>query len=162
MTRDIAVFPTGASDDEFLWRASLAAIAAAGPFSAWPGVDRSFMLLDGELVLSIDGADRRVMAGEPAIHFAGEAAVSAAPIGAACTALNLMARRGQVRAKLDRWDTPRSTAADQLMLLAEVATSVRLDRASLSLEPHDALMLDRRELATLDFDQPAVVAELLA
>ena len=50
VTRDVAVFPAEANDDDFLWRASVATIAAAGPFSPFPGIDRTLILLGGELV----------------------------------------------------------------------------------------------------------------
>ena len=42
-TTEIAIAPPGASLDAFEWRISLATIAASGPFSAFPGVDRTLV-----------------------------------------------------------------------------------------------------------------------
>ncbi|MGZ8337178.1 MAG: HutD/Ves family protein [Allosphingosinicella sp.] len=163
VTRDVAIFPHGAGDDDFLWRASLATIADAGPFSAWPGVDRTFMPLRGEVLIAVDnGPVRRLVAGDPAIDFAGEAAVTARPAGNECTVLNLMARRGRIRTRLERWDAARATAADQLLLVAEAPTRVQLGDWSFGLKTHDALRLGPMEIATLESDRAVIVAEMFA
>ena len=47
-TRELVCWPPGAGTDDFGWRVSVARIAAAGPFSAFAGVDRQIMLLDGD------------------------------------------------------------------------------------------------------------------
>ena len=46
-TREIAVWPPGAGMDTFDWRISVADIAMDGPFSAFPGIDRQIVLIDG-------------------------------------------------------------------------------------------------------------------
>jgi len=161
VTRDIVLFPAGAGDETFLWRASLATIGGAGPFSAWPGVDRTLMLLEGELVVAVDDeAERRLCPGDAGIAFAGEAAVAARPIGGECTVLNIMARRGQAQARLERWTAGRPSDADQLLLLAAAAMTIRLGGRPVSLERHDAVLLDPPEIATLEKDRAAIVAEL--
>jgi environmental stress-induced protein Ves len=163
VTHDILVLPEGAGDDEFLWRASLATVAAAGPFSAWPGVDRALMVLAGELIVAVDGeAERRLGPDDPAIGFAGEAAVAARPAGDACTVLNIMARRDRVQARVNRWHAARRTAADQALLVAEAPVSISVDGRSLDLGTHDALLLDRLAVATLQIGRPLIVAELFA
>ena len=40
-TTEIAIAPLGATVDKFDWRISLATIANSGPFSVFPGVDRT-------------------------------------------------------------------------------------------------------------------------
>ena len=51
-TRELACWPpsagAGADMDNFGWRVSVATIAVPGPFSAFPGVDRQIMLLQGD------------------------------------------------------------------------------------------------------------------
>ena len=47
-TRELACWPPGAGMDSFAWRVSVATIARPGPFSAFPGVDRQIMLLEGD------------------------------------------------------------------------------------------------------------------
>ena len=107
VTHDVVLFPQGAGDDDFLWRASIATIAADGPFSPWPGVDRALILLCGRLTLAVGDDERDLETDSPAQTFAGEKAVSARPHGGACRVLNLMARRGEASIILDRWTTVR-------------------------------------------------------
>ncbi|MFN9927385.1 MAG: HutD family protein, partial [Phenylobacterium sp.] len=40
ITRELAVWPPGASFDDFVWRVSMAEVHQDGPFSSFPGVDR--------------------------------------------------------------------------------------------------------------------------
>jgi hypothetical protein len=46
-TRELAVAPPGAGMDGFLWRVSVAEVDSAAPFSAFPGIDRTIVLLEG-------------------------------------------------------------------------------------------------------------------
>jgi uncharacterized protein len=46
VTREVAVAGSGGQD--FEWRISIADVNAAGPFSAFPGIERIITLLDGE------------------------------------------------------------------------------------------------------------------
>lgn len=46
-TLEIATWPEHASLETFLWRVSVATIDAPGPFSRFPGIDRSLTLIDG-------------------------------------------------------------------------------------------------------------------
>ena len=162
VTYDVALFPEGAGDEDFLWRASIATIAADGPFSPWPGVDRALMLLHGKLTLAVGDDERDLEAGDPAQAFAGEEAVSARPCGGACIVLNLMARRGDARIMLERWTTGRLSKADQLLLLAESATTIGLNGQSINLAAEDALLLTPKEVTGLTFDHPVIVAEIFS
>ena len=47
-TTEIAAEPPGAGMASFAWRVSVADIAHDGPFSAFPGVDRTLVLLAGD------------------------------------------------------------------------------------------------------------------
>ncbi|CAN7726958.1 MULTISPECIES: HutD/Ves family protein [Duganella] len=101
-TTEIAVFPTGAGFDEFDWRISLATISQSGPFSSFPGIDRSLALVDGDGVLLDFGDERFVLSpSEPLIEFPGEAAVHATVTGALTTDFNVMTRRGRCRHRLE-------------------------------------------------------------
>lgn len=143
VTRDIAVFPEGASDADFLWRASLATIAASGPFSPFPGVDRAFLSLRGELAIAIgDQSERHIRPGAPTLLFGGEEPVAARPVAGSCTALNIMARRGRVSARIGRWTGTETTIASALLLFALEATAIEVDSERFTLAPDDALLLD--------------------
>ncbi|MDI2126165.1 HutD/Ves family protein [Yinghuangia seranimata] len=93
-TREIVSWPSDA--EEFGWRASVADIDRDGPFSAFPGVDRTFTLVEGDGVrLVCPGEfDRPVAPGEP-FAFSGDLALDAELAGGACRVLNLMVRRGR-------------------------------------------------------------------
>jgi environmental stress-induced protein Ves len=69
----IAVFPQEAGFEAFDWRVSLATIAADGPFSSFPGVERTLALVDGHgMTLDIDGAPTMLSRAEPVAAFDGE------------------------------------------------------------------------------------------
>ncbi|WP_459615038.1 HutD/Ves family protein [Bordetella sp. 2513F-2] len=92
-TREIARMVSGG---EVLWRISLARIERPGPFSAFPGIWRQLMLLEGE-GLVLDGPDPGAAArlAQPyQVHeFDGAARLDGQPLGGACRVLNLMTRR---------------------------------------------------------------------
>ena len=46
-TREICAWPPGAGPDDFAWRVSVATIERDGPFSRFPGIVRTAVLLDG-------------------------------------------------------------------------------------------------------------------
>ncbi|MCW0198455.1 HutD family protein [Sphingopyxis sp.] len=160
VTRDVAVFAEGADDKSFLWRASVATIAAAGPFSQFPEIDRTLMLLDGELVIKIGDVAQRLRPGSAALHFTGEEMVSAAPVGEACTVLNIMARRGAFSAKLDRWQAARPTSADYLLLLATGTAGVTVDGRRFDLSALDALLIEAPASISLSLAGPVIAVEL--
>ena len=94
-TREVALFPEGAGWADFQWRISIATVTASGPFSAFPGIDRTLVVLDGALQLTIDGGIQPVQrASSPPIRFDGAAATHGTLIEGAVTDLNLMVRRG--------------------------------------------------------------------
>jgi environmental stress-induced protein Ves len=91
VTREVAL---GGDAVAFDWRVSIATVAASGPFSAFPGIDRTIAVLKGEgMLLDVDGARHELLtSGEP-FSFAGEAKVHADCIGGETTDLNIMTRR---------------------------------------------------------------------
>ena len=96
-TAEIAVFPEGAGLDDFDWRISMARVEAGGPFSLFPGVDRTLSIIDGEgLLLSVKG---RIPIGLTCrsipLTFPADVATSAALIAGPITDLNVMTRRGR-------------------------------------------------------------------
>ncbi len=93
-TREIVSWPL--NTPEFAWRASIATIAVDGPFSAFPGIDRSITLLSGEGVhLSDNGQINHSLntIGAP-FPFSGDLALNARLFGGTTMDFNLMTRRG--------------------------------------------------------------------
>ncbi|RZL95619.1 MAG: HutD family protein [Variovorax sp.] len=119
-TREIASWPPGAALDDFGWRVSIATIATAGPFSAFAGVDRSIMLLDGDGVRlrSADGAvDHRLDVPHRPFAFSGDAPIDCTLLGGASSDFNVMTRRGRWRAEVQVLDKAASLAAAHGVLL---------------------------------------------
>jgi environmental stress-induced protein Ves len=100
-TQEVVCWPPGAGLDDFDWRVSIATIAAGGPFSVFPGVDRTIMLLEGEGVrLRAAGFDHSLDAPYEPFAFDGEVAVACELLGGTSTDFNLMVRRAGGRAEL--------------------------------------------------------------
>ena len=132
VTREIAVHPPGASLDDFDWRLSMANVDAGGPFSNFPGVERLLAVLDGRLALRIDGrAPIELGADTPPLAFPGDVPVEAELLAGPVTDLNLMSRRGQVRATLERLhiDAPIELAVSRTTLILSRTAGVGLVQA---------------------------------
>lgn len=75
-TTEMVVHPEGAGWDDFQWRVGIADIGRSGPFSVFPGIDRSIMLLHcppgSGMTLTIDGVARELPLHE-FVDFPGEA-----------------------------------------------------------------------------------------
>ena len=70
-TTEIVSYPHGAGLDRFIWRASVADVERNGPFSGFPGVDRTLVLLQGAgLILSGVGEPLEVRAHFEPVKFA--------------------------------------------------------------------------------------------
>ena len=121
-TTEIAVAPDGAGIDAFDWRISMAVVAADGPFSEFPGVERTLSILDGAgLVLRGIGAGPvRLDRTTPPFAFPADAAVSASLIDGPITDLNVMTRRGRFR------DRTRRIADDAALEIADGAAPALL------------------------------------
>src|SRR5437764_6708185 len=90
-TREIALAPPGAALDGFDWRISPARIATDGPFSRFPGIDRTLMILEGGGIrLTLDGsAPVDLTADSEPIAFHGDVPASATLIAGPVTDLNV-------------------------------------------------------------------------
>ncbi|QVM83985.1 HutD family protein [Novosphingobium decolorationis] len=101
-TREIAVFPPGAGMDDFLWRLSMAKVEEAGPFSIFPGTDRTLGLIEGQLALN--GSDVNVTLDEVSapLPFRADLPVDSVPIDGPALDLNAMVRRGHFTVSMTR------------------------------------------------------------
>lgn len=103
MTREVVRHPAGSSLDDFAWRISAAVVSTAGPFSAFPGVDRSLALIEGSgLVLQRDGQRATLTSWTPAFEFAGEEQVEGFLTAGTVTDFNVMTRRQGFTHQLER------------------------------------------------------------
>lgn len=147
VTREIMAWPPGAGFDDFDWRLSMAEVRADGPFSSFPGVDRILAVLQGSLRLTIEGRRALNVSPETApAAFPGDAAIYAVVEAGPVLDLNLMSRRGKVRARLTRLDvlTPQvfgPVDATVLVIAASASLRVVSPASTCNLELHDAVLI---------------------
>jgi environmental stress-induced protein Ves len=102
VTRDVIVSPAGADMKDFDWRISIAEIAASGPFSRFPGIDRKLAVLQGKVALTVEGSAPVALDSHTApLDFHGESAVQADLVDGPSMDLNVMTRRERFNSKLN-------------------------------------------------------------
>jgi environmental stress-induced protein Ves len=157
-TTEALVLPPGATLDTFEVRVSFARVATDGPFSCFPGVDRTLVLLSGAGV-ALSTADDAVVQLRPASRpfvFTGDDACTAALENGPVEDLNIMTRRASHRHHALRvtLDTGRTlTCMGELSLLAVLAGNV------LATDGTGELRLGPRDLLTLLPGEAHVVLE---
>jgi environmental stress-induced protein Ves len=151
-TTEIAVSPPGASLDDFHWRISMAHVATPGPFSIFPGIDRTLAVLDGAGIVLHPAARGSVRLTPDAAPFAfpGDLKVDAKLVGGAIDDLNVMTRRGRYRHLLSRLHPTGPTTLPchgDLMIVVAWRTGERLRVGAQreTLGPRDAVVLDRMD-----------------
>lgn len=101
VTLELAIAPPDAGLDDFDWRISSARVDSAGPFSPYPGIDRSLGLLSGA-GLRLNLPEPVILdPGNPVLSFAGELDVQAELLAGPVQDFNLMSRRGHWRHRLE-------------------------------------------------------------
>lgn len=107
-TTEIAIEPSGASLESFDWRISMAQVASDGPFSEFPGIDRTLAVISGSgLQLSIAGKPAMTLdRGSDPVQFPGDVASSARLLSGEITDLNIMSRRQRFSHRLMRVQEP--------------------------------------------------------
>ncbi|MFI5807093.1 HutD family protein [Streptomyces sp. NPDC051561] len=111
VTREIAGGPEGAGMTDFLWRVSLANVAADGPFSVFPGVDRILTMVEGmgmDLTLEDPGTGDVPGPGTRLVdtryvpqHFPGDVPTHCRLLNGTVVNLNVMHRRGRASAQVE-------------------------------------------------------------
>lgn len=103
VTRELWKLPHPSDPARFLARVSIATVGASGPFSVFPGVDRTLMILEGAgVVLTIDGT-REVVLDQPLRPFAfpGETEIQCRLLGGPVRDFNLMVDRALAQGSLE-------------------------------------------------------------
>lgn len=95
-TTEITVSPEGASLSQFDWRISMAHVGADGPFSSFPGIDRTLSVLTGNGIRLVFGDSETVSLDRSTapFFFAADRAVDSVLVDGAIDDLNVMSRRG--------------------------------------------------------------------
>jgi uncharacterized protein len=149
-TVEVAVHPSDAGTDDFEWRVSAATVAADGPFSSFPGVDRTLCVLSGAgIELEIDGHGRhRLDAASAPLFFPADVPTAARLIGGPVSDLNVMTRRGRWRHAVRRLDVDRRGAVEvgigtTILVCVAGSAEIRADASAFHLEKGDALLVAR-------------------
>lgn len=152
-TVEVIVHPDGAGLSDFGWRVSMATVASDGPFSVFPGIDRTLAVLSGDgMALSIEGLGERLLNPETTpLAFPADAPTTARLTGGPITDLNVMTRRGVFQHTLVHHVAtgskalPASSSAQLLLALEPLGVSTA--EGFVGLQPLDALVLDGGETA---------------
>ena len=100
-TTEIAAHPAGSGTASFVWRVSVADVEKDGPFSRFPDVDRTLVLLEGMgMRLSGDGEPLELRAPFEPIGFSGDIELTCGLIAGPVRDFNLMVRRGAARGEI--------------------------------------------------------------
>lgn len=147
-TVEIAISPDGAGLADFDWRVSMATVATDGPFSSFPGIDRTLSILEGNgMQLFIEGREPVLLtqASDP-LFFPADVPVAAKLTDGTITDLNVMTRRERLRHNLlrlvvdGRQEMP-LTGGQSLFLCHRGQVELDLAKDKIALAAGDALLL---------------------
>jgi environmental stress-induced protein Ves len=140
ITREIAAGPEG--PDGFDWRVSLAEVDADGPFSVFPGVDRTLTLVEGAgMDLTIGRTSRPVGERWVPQDFPGDVPTHCRLIAGPVVNLNVMCRRGSGVAAVTVVRGPVPVSAPEGTAVLAVALEGRVVLGGTVLRRYDAVLL---------------------
>ena len=166
VTQTLAAFPIDAGPDAFMWRVSIAEVRTAGPFSAFPETDRHLSVLEGTLLLSVAGQPSTLSPDSAGLAFPGDVSASGTPIGGPVLDLNVMTRRGQFHAEVEKLHSGRPVPVngEVAILVATAATDVAYGQTRAAIGRLDALSVTNpggRPLS-ITADGPAHLIQIFA
>lgn len=137
-TTQLAVHGEG---DRWLWRVSVADVATSGPFSDFPGYERTIMLLEGDgMELTVDGARTTLDQPFAPFTFDGGASTTCRLLRGPVRDLNVMVDRSRARATVEVIENGTVRIPSQSALVYCLDASARV-------EPH---ALAKGELLRID------------
>lgn len=153
-TATVAVFPEKAGLSDFDWRVSIARVDGDGPFSAFPGIDRTLTLLSGGS-MALNG---HVLTPDSApFAFDGGKAVQASVTGGPVHDLNVMTRRGRFSHSVARVRGPVALGG-----VSAVRLLLALDSGYRGLGAWDALLVGPEDVATVTGDGAGLLVVITA
>ncbi|MCE8419296.1 HutD family protein [Rhodovulum sulfidophilum] len=159
LTWELAAFPEGAGFSDMLWRISLAEVGSDGPFSAFPGIDRTLTVLAGRgMILDFGAGEVKLGEDSAPLSFPGEAPVTARLSAGAILDINVMTRRGRAVHAVHALSAGEPAPRDTRVLVAR-QNPVTVD--GFALAPGEALMSDPgRDLGGAVGDAPMLAVSL--
>jgi len=146
-TTEIAAHPPGAAMDEFSWRISIADVDRDGPFSRFPGVDRTIVLIEGKGMRLRGGRLDADLTTRYVPHaFSGDEAIDCALVAGPIRDFNAMVRRDRARGSVSVVRGKRADFAPSEFLLVYGASGthecVTPERPSIILERDCSMLVD--------------------
>jgi environmental stress-induced protein Ves len=140
----------------FLWRVSIATVAAAGPFSLFEGYDRHIMTIEGNGIV-LNGSPAGPIAVSPIFHpchFSGDWPITSALIDGPVRDLNLIAKRDCFENRLECLEISGSNSfggsgATLLLHLLEGEITTVDASGSLRLSAGESLLLQPTDRTTV-------------
>jgi len=166
-TVEIAVFPESANVDTFDWRISMAPVVSDGPFSIFPGIDRTLSILTGDgMMLSVEGMASTILGRKSMpFSFAGDAKTEAVLQEGPITDLNVMTRRGRFSHRVTRAEHGGEIGFSAEATLVILVVTGKAQVSPVELGPRDAVILDNpadsRDVR-LETQEPCFVIEIFA
>lgn len=157
ITYEIAAHPEGASYEDFIWRMSRAEIDDNAALLAFPGVDRTLVLVEGRGV-ALDFGDGTVILGADSgpLSFPGEAPVVAWLNAGKVCEFNVMTRRGEATHWMRAFDVPGRPLPEGCSAVMCRHGTVTL--AGETLEPGDCALLAPGECAEVPGGAGRIIA----
>jgi environmental stress-induced protein Ves len=146
-TTEIAISLASDGLGDFDWRVSMAQVTSDGPFSSFPGIDRTLMILDGDGIILTVANRASARLDHTSIHtFPGDQPTSAVLTNGPIVDLNVMSRRDCMQHRVQRIKvmTPLHFQPSSLTLLVvERGTlAIKSDTGSDVLAERDTLLID--------------------
>ncbi|UVF18127.1 HutD family protein [Microvirga terrae] len=165
-TAEVAAFPEGSGFETFGWRVSMADVASDGPFSRFPGIDRTLIVVEGGgIELDVEGVSYRLDQGTPKLSFSGDDITAGRLLSGPIRDLNVMTRREQFRHRTRFVESGVALLSEDtdaaFIVPLDGSFDVTVDSAIHSLGRLDALMLDAtQDLIALSGTGRAVLVEI--
>ena len=145
-TTQLAVHGEG---DRWLWRVSVADVATSGPFSDFPGYERTILLLEGDgMELTVDGA--RTTLDRPFVPFTfdGDATTTCRLLGGPVRDLNVIVDRSRARATVEVVENATVRIASKSALVYGLDAAARVEPYAVA--RGELLRIDAAEGASLE------------
>jgi hypothetical protein len=156
-TVELAVFPVGASLEDFDWRISMARVERDGPFSSFPGIDRTILVQSGAgMSLTVDGLETTLNPDDHPFHFTGDGQTTCHLLAGPVTDINIMSRRS-VCSHVVKPIAANATIAGGTQTLVLATSPLTLDASPHPIEAGDLLVVDPGESLTIATGQALAI-----
>ena len=165
-TAEVAAFPEGSGFNTFGWRISMADVASDGPFSVFPEIDRTLIVVEGEgIELDVEGIAYPLDKTSPKLSFSGDDITTGRLVSGPIRDLNVMTRRGHFSHRTRFVQSGVALLAEEtctaFLVPLDGSFDVTLDATIHSLQVLDTLMLEAtQDLILLSGTGRAILVEI--